>query len=199
MTANELIEAGQLSAAVDALGETLRRVPRDAVIASLVVHTALSGRALGPRGPAARCDGTLRDPRSTVILDPQRYRSLVATELLRQRYFAEGLPPKTFGEPDLAVQTTLTIGKLVAGGEFDTARQLFDQFEGSRPPLAGRLGGQPFDDFQDAEDWMAPVLEVLAPEGYFWVGWGDVQFLDVVPPRSLVDLLWGRRLGLNSG
>ena len=200
MTANELIEAGQLSAAIDALGETLRRSPRDAIArASLFTLLCLAGRwdravqqldAIEP----------LRDPKSAALLDPQRYRSLVATELLRQRYFAEGLPPKTFGEPDMAVQTTLTIGRLVAAGEFDGAPRLFDQFENNRPPQTGRLGGLPFDEFQDAEDWMGPVLEVLAPEGYFWVGWGEVQFVDVIPPRSLVDLLWApARLGLTSG
>jgi type VI secretion system protein ImpE len=200
MTANELIEAGQLTAAVDALGDTLRRAPRDAVArASLFTLLCLAGRwdravqQLDAMEP-------LRDSRSTAIVDPQRYRSLLATELLRQRYFAEGLAPKTFGEPDVAVQTTLTIGRLVAAGEYDQARQLFDQFDGNRPALAGRLGGEPFADFQDAEDWMSPVLEVLAPEGYFWVGWGEVQFLDVIPPRSLIDLAWApARLGLNSG
>jgi type VI secretion system protein ImpE len=200
MTANELIEAGQLTAAVDALGDTLRRAPRDAVArASLFTLLCLAGRwdravqQLDAMEP-------LRDSRSTAIVDPQRYRSLLATELLRQRYFAEGLPPKTFGEPDVAVQTTLTIGRLVAAGDYNQARELFDQFDGNRPALTGRLGGEPFDDFQDAEDWMSPVLEVLAPEGYFWVGWGEVQFLDVIPPRSLIDLVWApARLGLNSG
>ena len=47
---------------------------------------------------------------------------------------------------------------------------------------------------------MSPVLEVLAPEGYFWVGWNDVQFLDVQRPCSLLDLIWApARLGLASG
>jgi type VI secretion system protein ImpE len=47
---------------------------------------------------------------------------------------------------------------------------------------------------------MAPVLEVFAPEGYFWVGWREVQFLDVLRPQSLLDLLWApARLGLHSG
>jgi type VI secretion system protein ImpE len=200
MTPDELINAGKLNAAIETLEESLRRSPRDAVLrTSLFTLLCFAGRwdrAVEQLDSAE----ALRDVPMTSLLDPPRYRSLVAAELVRQRYFAEGVPPQTFGPPDTAVRLTLTIGRLVASDEHDKARRLFERFEDERTPLAGRLSGQPFEDFRDAEDWMAPVLEVLAPEGYFWVGWGEVQFLDVVPPRTLLDLLWApARLGLKSG
>jgi type VI secretion system protein ImpE len=199
MTADELLEAGQLTGAIDALGDTLRQDPRDAVArTSLFTLLCLAGRWDRASNQLEAMD-SLGDPR-TSVLDPARYRVLLAAELARQRHFTDHSPPQTFGPASQSVKVTLAIGKLVAEGQAEKARELFDKFETERILASGTIGGQPFDDFHDAEDLMAPVLEILAPEGYFWVGWDEVQYLDVVPPRSLLDLVWAEaRLGLING
>ena len=47
------------------------------------------------------------------------------------------------------------------------------------------LGDAPFDEFRDADDLLAPVLEVITPAGYCWVPWEQVQFLEVdAAPRT---------------
>lgn len=192
MTAHELIEAGQLTGAIEALNQILRQNPRDDdTRTSLFTLLCLSGRW-------DRAGRQLDVIESHIA--PSRYRALLEGEQARQRYFAEQSPPQTFGPPGKSVATTLTIGKLVAEGRADEARKLFDEFEDNRIPSSGTLGDQHFSDFHDSEDLMAPVLEVLASEGYFWVGWDEVQYLDVVPPRSLLDMVWAEaRLGLITG
>jgi type VI secretion system protein ImpE len=199
MTADELIESGKLSAAIDALEEVLRQRPRDSPArASLFALLGLSNqweRASRQLDAIERLAGRGSPP----LIDPSRYRAILSAEMARQRYFTEGLAPDTFGPPGAIVTLTLSIHRLVAGGEFEKVAELFEQFENERKPQSGRLSGEPFDDFRDAEDWMSPVLEVLAPDGYYWVGWDEIQFLDVAAPRSLLDLLWApARLGLTS-
>ena len=103
MTANELLEAGNLTVAIDTLGDDASPLPgtRLHAMTSLFTLLCLAGRwdravqQLDAMEP-------LRDPRSTAILDPQRYagRSWPPSSSGKQRYFAEGLPPKAFGEPD---------------------------------------------------------------------------------------------------
>jgi len=199
MTADELIEAGNLEGAIAALEELLRHRPRDpAARASLFALACLSGQ--WDRAPRL-LDALekLREPGAPLPLDPERYRAILAAEMARQRYFTEGASPQTLGTPNTAVKLTLLLHRLVAAGQSAQAASLLDEYEEGRQSLCGRYGGEPFDDFRDVEDWMSPVLEVLAPEGYFWVGWDEVQFLDVAPPRSLLDLLWApARLGLTS-
>lgn len=200
MTPDELIQRGELSAAIDALGSILRHDPRDSVArASLFTLLCFAGQ-WDRAGQQLDTFEALVDPRSASVLDPARYRPILEGERARQRYFAGGSPPLALIDDDLAANVTLSISRLVAAGEHSKARDLLEQFEERHRILGGRLGGELFDNFRDAEDWMAPVLEVLAPEGYFWVGWDQVQFLDVVRPSSLLDLIWApARLGLRSG
>ena len=199
MTANEWIAAGELDRGIDVLSETLRHDPRDvASRVSLFTLLCLSGRW---DRAAVQLDAWESLGVSPIDgLDPARYRVLFEAERARQRYFEDGSPPQIFGPPGAGVTQTIAVGQLVAAGKADEARRLIDQFDDQRPPRRGRLGEQPFDDFRDAEDLMDPVLEILAPQGYYWVGWEEVQFLDVVPPRSLLDLLWvPARLALATG
>jgi type VI secretion system protein ImpE len=199
MTAHELLEVGQLTGAIDALSDTLRHNPQDPVAhVSLFTLVCLSG--LWDRASNQLEAWESLSGRQVDGLDPARCKVLLEAESARQRFFAEGALPQTFGPPGASVTLTIEISQLVAAGRADEAGRLIERFEDERPPRRGRLDGQPFDDFRDAEDFMAPVLEVLAPGGYFWVGWDDVQFLDVVAPTSLLDLLWApARLGLKAG
>jgi type VI secretion system protein ImpE len=199
MTPSEWIAAGELNRAIDALSETLRRSPHDMTArVSLFTLLCLSGH-WDRAAKQLETWESLGNP-AFVGLDPARYRLLFEAERARQRYFADGSPPRTFTPQGAAVTLTISVVGLIVAGRAGEARRLVDQFDDERPPRRGRLGECPFDDFRDADDVMAPVLEVLAPEGYFWVGWDEVQFLDVVPPRSLLDLLWApARLGLSAG
>jgi type VI secretion system protein ImpE len=67
---------------------------------------------------------------------------------------------------------------------------LLDRAAGRGTPDPGSRGGTAFDDFRDADDLLAPVLEVFTATGYFWVPWEHIQFLEVPAPRTLRDLLW---------
>jgi type VI secretion system protein ImpE len=197
MTADQLIDSGDLRGAIRLVEQVLRERPRDQVARSqLFALTCLSGQWEGAERLLDVME-RLKESGTSPVLDVQRYRAILAGEVARQRYFSEGASPRTFAAPGAAVNVTLSLHGLGAAGEWEKAGRLLDEYENGRPARAGRYRNQPFDDFRDVEDWMSPVLEVLAPEGYFWVGWDEVEFLDVPPPRSLLDLVWApARLGL---
>jgi type VI secretion system protein ImpE len=75
-------------------------------------------------------------------------------------------------------------------GREDEAWALLDRAAELCAPIRGTVGGAAFDDFRDADDLLAPVLEVFTATGYFWVPWEQIQFLEVPAPRTLRDLLW---------
>lgn len=200
MTADQLLDSGDLRGAIRSLEEVLRERPRDQVARSQLF--ALAGLSGQWEGAAQLLDvmERIKDSGSPTVLDVERYRAILAGEMARQRYFSEGAVPRTFGAPGAAVNLTLSMHRLAAAGDWGQAARLLDEYEDARTARAGRYRDRRFDDFRDVEDWMSPVLEVLAPEGYFWVGWNEVEFLDILCPRSLLDVVWApARLGLFTG
>jgi type VI secretion system protein ImpE len=191
MTADEHIEAGHVNLAIEALSETLRRDPKQlSARVSLFTLLGLSGqwdRALRQLDAFATFVGN--QPSN---LDPARCRELVEAERARQRYFDGGPPPQTLAEPGPATVLAWEVQTLVGQNEPGKARDLLQRFEDEKPLARGWLGGQAFEGFRDASDVTGLVLELLAPGGYFWVEWDDVMTLDVLPPQSLLDLLWAQ-------
>ena len=118
------------------------------------------------------------------------YQNLLAAEKARTRLFAEGVRPRFLLEPPPRSSQHLEALDRIREGRADEARALLDRAAESRPPIRGTAGGVAFDDFRDADDLLAPVLEVFTATGYFWVPWEQIQFLEVPAPRTLRDLLW---------
>src|SRR5439155_20373635 len=58
------------------------------------------------------------------------------------------------------------------------------------PPVRGVAGEVAFEGIRDADDLLAPVLEVFTATGYYWVPWVHIQYLEVPAPRTFRDLLW---------
>ena len=125
-------------------------------------------------------------------LDPARCRQLVEAERARQSYLDGGSPPQTLAEPGAAAIVALEVHSLVSRGEHRQARELLQRFEPEQPLPRGWLGGQAFEGFRDADDMTSLILELLAPGGYFWIEWNDVLTLDVLPPQSMLDMLWAQ-------
>ena len=59
-----------------------------------------------------------------------------------------------------------------------------------RKSLHGQIEDSHFDDFKDADDLLAPFLEVIIRGDYLWLALEDIVRLEIRPPRTLRDLLW---------
>jgi type VI secretion system protein ImpE len=186
MTAKDLMDAGQLSPAVARLSEDLRARPADrgarTFLFELLCFSNDFDRAERQLDVLGHRDG---DP-----LGVQLYRSLLEAERARARLFAEGLRPRFVLEPPPAVELHLEALDLLRQARPAEAREALDRAGALEAPLRGTAGEVAFDEFRDSDDVLAPVLEVVAPAGYFWVPWVHIQHLAVTRPRNLRDLFW---------
>jgi type VI secretion system protein ImpE len=67
---------------------------------------------------------------------------------------------------------------------------LLEQSAAARPPRPGAVDGRHFDDFRDADDVLAPYLEVFANGLYGWIPFVQIQKLTFEAPRYFRDVLW---------
>jgi type VI secretion system protein ImpE len=199
MDAKALLDAGQLDAAIARLGDDLKAQPGD-----------LSARAflfdlLSFAGQFDRAEKQLdvmghQDVGNEAQMGVRLYRSLLAAERQRARFFAQGGRPRFALEPPASVVPHLEALDRVREGRLDEARALLARAAEQRRPLRGHAAVGPFDEFRDADDLLAPILEVFSATGYFWIAWEEIQRLEIPPPRTLRDLLWApARLALFDG
>jgi type VI secretion system protein ImpE len=189
MTAKALMEAGRLDDAVARLGTELQTRPTDRQ-ARIFLFELLS--FAGDFDRAERQLDVLGqqggDPETG--LGVRLYRGLLAAERSRSRLFSDGIRPRFLSEVPPAVELHLEAIDEVRQKRFAVARALLDQAEGLRDAPRGTASQSKFEEFRDADDRLAPVLEVFTPAGYVWVPWEQVRSLEVAPPRNLRDLLW---------
>jgi type VI secretion system protein ImpE len=189
MTVKALMETGRLDDAVSRQGAEVQARPNDrqrrTFLFELLCFAGNFDRAERQLDVLGQQGG---DPETGLGL--RLYRGLLAAEWSRARLFSEGLRPRFMFELPPAVELHLEALDEVRQKCFTEARALLDRAGGLRDAPRGTSGGSAFDEFRDADDCLAPVLEVFTPAGYFWVPWEQIQYLEVAPPQNLRDLLW---------
>lgn len=188
MTAQELYEAGRLSAAIEAALSEVKSKPTEVGRRyQLVILLCYNGEL-------ERADRQL-DMLSTQHPDSAMgvalLRQLIRAELCRQEFHTAGRVPEFTDEPTELIKRHLQASICLREGEEGEAVKLLAEAEAERPQMMGVCDGQPFEDLRDLDDLLAPVFEFLTSSGkYYWVPIGDVTKLEMPPPGSLADLLW---------
>ncbi len=188
-TPRELYQAGQLQEAIQALTAEVRAKPADGptriFLFELLAFAGEWDRAekqidvLGQAGP-------------NEAVAVQVYRANIQAERARERLFSEGLHPHFLNEPPPHVDRHLEALNRIREGNFAEARAILDKAEEDRPALPGSLNGRPFEDFRDADDLVAPVLELIVKDKYTWLPFEQIRRMEVSPPGKLRDLVWAR-------
>ena len=186
MTAKDLMDAGQLGPAIARLSEDLRTRPADRGRARSCSNCSVSRTTSS--GPSA--SSTSWATRMATRWGSNSTGRCWRPSESRARLFAEGLRPRFVLESPPAVELHLEALDLLRLGRPAQAREALDRAGTPQAALRGTAGDVAFDEFRDFDDILAPVLEVVAPAGYFWVPWEHIQHLSVSPPRNLRDLLW---------
>lgn len=189
MRARELLQNGELVAAISSLTDEIKRSPMDATARTFLFELLCfagdhvrAGKQLDAIGQLSRDT----DSRTAV----QLYQELLNAESARQRTFREGTPPRFLLEPPAAVSLHLDALKQSQQGQLDLARATLDRASEQTKPLRLEAAGLVAEDFRDGDDFLAPVLEVFSRSSYFWVPWEHLQYLEVNPPKNFRDLLW---------
>jgi type VI secretion system protein ImpE len=187
MKAKELLDAGRLLEAIEQLNQDVRSHPTDSRLRIFLFELLCFA---GDYQRAARQLDVIGQQEATAEVGVQVYRNVLAAESARRRLFSEGLRPNfLFDAPPYVHLHCDAVNRLREGNPAE-AVALLGQSDSSRPRLKGRIEGQPFDDFRDADDLIAPFLEVIVHNTYIWLPFEQIKHLTISVPKRLRDLLW---------
>lgn len=185
--AKSLLDAGRLAEAIESLVGELKAKPADGTrrmfLFELLLFAGEWERALKHLGVA-----TGQDAQSEV--GAQVYRNNVRAMRERERLWAEGVAPHFISEPSEEVRLHLAAVVEWGAGRAAEARKLLRKADSLRAPLAGRVNDRPFSDWRDADDFLAPVLELIISDKYVWLPYAQVKRLELAAPRRLRDFVW---------
>ncbi|MBX3411211.1 MAG: hypothetical protein KF708_00735 [Pirellulales bacterium] len=190
MNAKELYQLGDLTAAVTAALDEVKKHPTDTARRGFLCEL------LAFTGDMERVDKQLdalghQDPQA--LMGVALFRQLVRGELARQQFYQAGAVPEFLDLPGDGLKLHLEASILLREGKADEAVALLAKAEEERPHPSGTCNGEPFDDLRDCDDLTASFFEVLTSTGkYYWVPIEAVQYLEFRPPQRPRDLLWRR-------
>lgn len=182
-----LLDAGELDEAIARATAGVKAQPTDTARRTLLFELlAINGdweRALKQLDVIAHGDAVAE-------IGIQVYRNNIAASRLRERLFADGVAPHFFTEPPAYIDRHTAAINHLRAGKAEQARVLLDEAEEMRPMFAGTADGAAFDDFRDADDRTAPVVEAIISDKYTWIPFEQIELLEVRQPQHLRDLVW---------
>src|SRR4029434_4186163 len=188
MTAEELLKDGHLSAAVEQLNQEVRSrltdIQRRTFLFELLCFAGDCQRA-------ERQLDVLGHQSGTADIGVHVCRHILTAEQTRQRLFSEGVQPNFLFPPPSYVHLHLEALHQLYNHQPAEAGPLLDQSQRSQPLLKGLLAGQPFTEWRDGDDLLAPFLEVIVHNQYVWLPFEQIKSLQITPPQQLCGLLWG--------
>lgn len=187
MTAKELFRAGRLDDAIAAQVEAVKAAPTDLGLRTFLFELyAFSG-------DIERAERQLKfiESQSTeLMLATGAFRQCLEAEQVRRKVFAGEGEPHFINEPAEIVRQHAEALRLLNADRTDEACKLLADSASSRAAVPGTADGQPFSDFRDADDLLAPVIEFYDGPMYCWVPVSQVRSFTLTPPKTPRDLLW---------
>jgi len=185
--AKELFEAAKLQEAIEQLIGEVKANPADTSRRTFLFELLCFA---GEWDRAEKQLDVIGHQSAEAELGVMVYRAIIKAERERQRLFKEGVAPHFLKEPPAYVDLHVTAINQIREGKTAEARATLDRAEEERPAISGTLGDVEFQDFRDADDLVAPVLELIVKDKYVWFPFEQVKRMEIAPPRSLRDLLW---------
>jgi type VI secretion system protein ImpE len=197
MSAKDEFAAGRLAAAIEAqLGE-VRAAPLDAGKRTFLFELLAFA---GELDRANQQLGVLSQETAEKGWGASVYQNLLAAEQARRKVFAGQARPDVFLDPPAFIASRWEAIERLARGENQAAAEALEQSDAASPLVRGTLNGQAVEGLRDADDVLAPILEVMVLRDYVWVPWVQVSELEVTAPTHPRDLLWApARLMLDDG
>ncbi|MEJ2609166.1 MAG: type VI secretion system accessory protein TagJ [Candidatus Thiodiazotropha sp.] len=187
MHAEELLQQGELDAALDALQQTIRKEPSNTkfrvFLFQMLCVTGDWKRALSQLDVAADLD-PLNIPMA------QTYREAIQCELFRKEVFAGNKSPLIFGDPPEWCAFLIESLRLTGTAEYVQAEKLRHQAFDLAPGSAGTIDNQPFAWIADADSRVGPMLEAIVNGRYYWIPMQRLKQVSIDPPQDLRDMVW---------
>jgi type VI secretion system protein ImpE len=197
MTANQLLDAGRLADAISKLSDDIRTNPTD-LRARVFLFELLCFSGDLARAQKQLDAVTANEVKAEIAV--ARYRNLLAAEAARRDVFSGKSQPQIVGPRPEYIDLHIQAAKEIHEGKPDAALLSLERAADLRKPVSGRANGEPFDDFRDCDDVVAPFLEAFIEGTYNWIPWESVRSLLLSSPKYLRDLCWTPvKLELHSG
>lgn len=190
MTPQEYFESGQLTAAITASIDLVKRHPTKTEARELLCQLLCFG------GDLERADkqlDTIGHQRAEAVLGVALIRQLIRGEVSRRECFSDGRIPELLGEPPAHIQKHLQAVACLREDQIQEAADLLAEAEDARPKCSGQCDEKAFDDFRDLDDVTASFMEVITSNGkYFWIPTERVRLIEFHKPEKPLDLVWRR-------
>lgn len=187
MSAKDLFVVGQLAAAIEAqLGE-VRAAPLDAGRRTFLFELLAFAGELDRAGQQL---AVLGQETAEKGWGASVYQNLLAAEQTRRKVFAGQARPEVFTEAPAFLSLRWQALEHLSRNDFPAAGAALQESDATAPVVRGTLNGQNVEGLRDADDLLAPVLEVMVLRDYVWVPWAQIKELEVTPPTHPRDLLW---------
>lgn len=186
-SAKQLFEQGQLQAAIDQLISEVKARPTD-TSARIFLFELLCFAGAYDRAEKQLDVIAMQNPQNPLGIIA--YRNCLQAARERRKLWATGAQPHFLADPPDYIDWHLDAINQVRGGNAAAARALLDKAEAQRPALPGICEGAEFYDLRDADDFIAPVLEVASNDHYAWIPFEQIRELEIAAPEQLRDLLF---------
>ena len=120
----------------------------------------------------------------------QVYRNVLAAERNRRRLWSDGLTPEFLLDPPEYVQWHLQAINRLLEGNLSEANELLAKSAEHRSDVLATIGESAAAAFQDCDDVLAPVLELIVLRDYIWLPLEQVRELEIMKPERPRDLIW---------
>lgn len=187
MSAEELLQAGDPEAALQALLDQVKKNPTDAKLRIFLFQLF----AVNGQWKRAQIQLELAGEMDVECLPmAQAYRDVINCELHREAVFQGKSKPLIFGEPEEWVALLVEAQQAVAKGDMDAFSTLNAKaFEGAES-RSGKINDETFAWLADADQRFGPVFEFIFNGQYYWVPMSRVQKMHTEAPTDLRDLIW---------
>lgn len=184
---NELLKAGHLGDALEALKSQVRSEP------AAVEHRVFLFQILAVLGSWKRAADQLDvveglDKKTWPMV--HAYRDAINAELHREAVFSGLSKPLVFGEPSEWMALLVEAQQMLAKGNSAAFADLNGRAFELAPARGGRVNDEEFAWLADADQRFGPVLEMIFNGHYYWVPLDAVSSLRTEEPSDLRDLVW---------
>jgi type VI secretion system protein ImpE len=187
MNAKDLIKAGQLSAARNALIETVKSSPTDLNSRTLLFQVLAF---CGEWQKARRHLEIIANQDLTRETGVQVYLNLVGAEAQRLEVFHYQKQPSFLPGAPVYNELYEFVRQKLADKEYDEAKSILNQIKDQLPKISGTLNGNPFVGFSDTDSQLSFFLEAFVHEHYVWLPLESIRELSIPVPKTFFDLLW---------
>jgi len=187
MTPKQLLDTADLSTAIAKIGEELRNDPANVQSRTFLFEMLCFA---GDLDRAAKQLDILAGGGTDAEIAVSRYRAALEAEKLRRQLYTEGRTPGLPKDVPSYTHRHLAAIAKIREGKVEEARKQLEEALDERPTVPCTINGEKFDDIRDADDVLAPFLEIFTVNNYSWVPWEAVKSVTIEAPKHLRDLIW---------